>query len=290
MKKIKRLFLVCALAFMLCGCYKANINITVNSDGTAKMAMEVLVSEEMLKYSGQTTKELKEGMLESMSEEEQKKVTIKEISRTYDDEKYVGFDITGDASELEKLIEVGESDVTFTMGKNEIGALAGNDLDSVTSQQMEGIEFNMNITMPGKILENNVGEVSGNTVKIDLLTFKDTEVEIKSELGGNNTMLIVGIIAAVIVIAGVAFFIIKKKKNDSSSDRTPIDPNTVITPTQTNEEKVDENKTEVVASSEEATPAEEVINEDVKEIKVDNEDPSSSENTEDEIKEDSTEN
>lgn len=266
MKKVKQLFLVCAMAFMLCGCYKANINITVHSDGTADMAMEMLVSEQALNYMDATVDDLKESMMQSMDEDVKESTKIKEISRTYDDEKYVGFEMSYDlekakSDEFKKIIKIKDDTISFIMDANDVSGLGSDQLDDYSS--MDGIEFNMNVTMPGKILKNNVGEVDGNTVKINLLTFKESKIEIKSELGGSdNTLMIVGIVAAVIVIAGVAFFLIKKNKkkdNDGSDDLRPIDPSAAV------------NSTEEVK----ATEVTEVVGEDI---------------IEEEKKEDSTEN
>lgn len=239
MKKVKQLFLVCAMAFMLCGCYKANLNITVHSDGTADMAMEMLVSEQALNYMDATVDDLKESMMQSMDEDVKESTKIKEISRTYDDEKYVGFEMSYDlekakSDEFKKIIKIKDDTISFIMDANDVSGLGSDQLDDYSS--MDGIEFNMNVTMPGKILKNNVGEVDGNTVKINLLTFKESKIEIKSELGGSdNTLMIVGIVAAVVVIAGVAFFLIKKNKkkdNDGSDDLRPIDPSAPVNNTE----------------------------------------------------------
>lgn len=266
MKKVKQLFLVCAMAFMLCGCYKANINITVHSDGTADMAMEMLVSEQALNYMDATVDDLKESMMQSMDEDVKESTKIKEISRTYDDEKYVGFEMSYDlekakSDEFKKIIKIKDDTISFIMDANDVSGLGSDQLDDYSS--MDGIEFNMNVTMPGKILKNNVGEVDGNTVKINLLTFKESKIEIKSELGGSdNTIMIVGIIAAVVVIAGVAFFLIKKNKkkdNDGSDDLRPINPNAPVN----NTEEV--NATEVTEAVGEA-----IIEEEKKEDSTEN--------------------
>lgn len=260
MKRVKQLFLVCAMAFMLCGCYKANINITVHSDGTADMAMEMLVSEQALNYMDATVDDLKESMMQSMDEDVKETTKIKEISRTYDDEKYVGFEMSYDlekakSNEFKKIIKIKDDTISFIMDANDVSGLGSDQLDDYSS--MDGIEFNMNVTMPGKIIKNNVGEVDGNTVKINLLTFKESKIEIKSELGGSdNTLIIVGIIAAVVVIAGVAFFLIKKNKkkdNDGSDDLRPIDPNTSVNNTEEVTEAVDETSTENEEKKEDST-------------------------------------
>lgn len=267
MKRVKQLFLVCAMAFMLCGCYKANINITVHSDGTADMAMEMLVSEEALNYMDATVDDLKDSMMQSMDEDVKESTTIKDVSRTYDDEKYVGFEMSYDlkdakSDEFKDIIKIKDDTITFIMDENDVSDLGSDELDDYGTS-MDGIEFNMNVTMPGKIIENNVGEVEENTVKINLLTFKESKIEIKSELGGSdNTIMIVGIIAAVVVIAGVAFFLIKKNKkkdNDGSDDLRPIDPNAPVN----NTEEV--NATEVTEAVGEA-----IIEEEKKEDSTEN--------------------
>lgn len=266
MKKVKQLFLVCAMAFMLCGCYKANINITVHSDGTADMAMEMLVSEQALNYMDATVDDLKESMMQSMDEDVKESTKIKEISRTYDDEKYVGFEMSYDlekakSDEFKKIIKIKDDTISFIMDANDVSGLGSDQLDDYSS--MDGIEFNMNVTMPGKILKNNVGEVDGNTVKINLLTFKESKIEIKSELGGSdNTLMIVGIVAAVIVIAGVAFFLIKKNKkkdNDGSDDLRPIDPSAPVNSTE-----------EVKATEVTEAVGEDIIEEEKKEDSTEN--------------------
>ncbi|MDD3049000.1 MAG: hypothetical protein PHQ89_03375 [Bacilli bacterium] len=257
MKKIKQLFLVCAVAFMLCGCFKANVNIEVKSDGTANMNMEMLVAESMLTYMNASVDDLKESMMQSMDEETKKTITFKDITKTYDKEKYVGFEVTYDSKSTKKadfanVITVNKDDtITFTMDKEAIGSMGTDELQGY-SDSMEGIEFNMNITMPGKILKNNVGEVKDKTVKIDLLKFNDSKIEITSEKGKTDyTMIIVGVVAAVIVIAGVAFFIVKKKKghrDEETENTTPIEPTGLS----------DENKVETVEANDTADTTEKV--------------------------------
>ncbi|NCC54428.1 MAG: LPXTG cell wall anchor domain-containing protein, partial [Erysipelotrichia bacterium] len=222
MKKIKQLFLLCTLVFMLSGCFKVNMNIDVKSDGSADMSVEMLVSKATLEYAETSVDDLKQSMLEGMDQEELKYITFKDVNKTIDEEAYVGFQMDYDTKHVtpegfKDVITIKDDRITFLMGQEDIGSFANDELASV-NDSMEGVEFNFNITMPGKILEHNVGEVNNQTVTIDLLKLKDTKIEITSELSSDHTITIVIIVIAILIIAGGIFFIFKKKKNHSDID------------------------------------------------------------------------
>lgn len=253
MKKVRELLLVSVIAFVLCGCYKANININVLADGTAEMSMEVLMQEEMLDSMNMSVEDLKKNIMESMDEEVKNSSTVKNITRTYDNDKYVGLEIAydmkkNDAQNFANTITVKEDRITFLMDENAVGNVGSNDLGEIDTSQMKGVEFNLNITMPGKILEHNCGEVDGNTVKIDLLTFQESKIEIISNISSNdNTLYIVGGIAIAAIIIVAAFIVWKKKKGKSDTQPTETaqeNSNVEFTADTTNEElktKTEEN-------------------------------------------------
>lgn len=48
MNKFKKLGVIFTLAFVLCGCYKMNINVEVANDGKTSMSMDMLMQESVL--------------------------------------------------------------------------------------------------------------------------------------------------------------------------------------------------------------------------------------------------
>ena len=227
MNKFKKLGVIFTLAFVLCGCYKMNINVEVANDGKTSMSMDMLMQESVLDYMGQGADDLEKSFKEGMGESA-KDVKFTKLEKTIDDDKYVGFkaELPKEAAEqmAKQSVKVEDKKIIFEMAKEDLDSLNGalgesqagmGDADP-EEMKAQGIELNFTVKMPGKIISTTAGEIDGNTVVVDLLTSNEA-IKIESEKAADNTMLyIIGGVAAVVIIAGVVIFLKKKNKNDET--------------------------------------------------------------------------
>lgn len=233
MKKLRNLLVVCTMAFVLLGCYKVNMNVDIDSKGNMKTEMDFLIEESMLSYIGNGTDELKKSMKEGLPEDQKDQIKFKDLEKTIDGTKYVGFTITypdAKAKDTKEVITIEGNEMVFEMDDSYLDSMGTSSLTNGTDMkdlEDAGVEFNVTVNMPGKIKEASVGEIDGNKVKINLLKV-DKQIKIVSELGNSNTLLYVAIGVGVVIVAAAAFFFFKNK------DKNKDDEVTIITNEQTN--------------------------------------------------------
>ncbi|MCD8029233.1 MAG: hypothetical protein LUF02_11400 [Erysipelotrichaceae bacterium] len=160
--------------------------------------------------------------------------TIKQSTETIDGEEWSCVTISGlSSTEVSTAISEEEVDgkdsLVLTIPMDDL--TSGSSADDLTAygytvSQLKalGLEMTIAVTMPNTVT-SNVGDVSGNTVTIDLLElmYSDSAPEniiISSPVssGSNMTMIIVGVVAVVAVAAGVYIFMNKKKNPDDDFD------------------------------------------------------------------------
>lgn len=242
MKKLRNLLVVCTMAFVLLGCYKVNMNVDIDSKGNMKTEMDFLMEESMLSYTGQGMDELRESMLEGLPKDQKDQIKFKDLEKTIDGTKYVGFTITypdAKAKDTKDVITIEDNEMVFEMDDSYLDSIGTSGLTSGTdTKELEdaGVEFNITVNMPGKIKEASAGEIDGNQVKINLLKV-DKQIKIVSELGNSNTLLYVAIGVGVVIVAAAAFFFFKNKNKNKDDEVT------IITTEQTSAEQANKNDT-----------------------------------------------
>ncbi len=258
MKKLRNLFVVFTMAFVLLGCYKVNLNIDVDEKGNAELAMDFLIQESMLSYTGQDIDSLKDAAKQGVEKDMQGEVKFKDLEKTIDKEKYVGFSMTYPKMKAEKgnkIIEVKDDEIIFTMDQaylNELGASGLTGGSDEVDLEEAGVEFKLTVNMPGKVKEASVGKIDGNTVVVDLLKTQKT-IKIVSEKGnGGDILLYVGIGVGVLIVAAAAFIFFKKKKDNNGDDEVTI----ITSPNEANTAQNAESTTEAQTSENEAVEAE----------------------------------
>lgn len=263
MKKIKKLLFISILSVCLMGCMKLNMNIRIDETGKLTYDMDMLVSESLLEMSGASIEDLKSSMEEESSMQGAK---FKEIEKTIDDEKWVGYNIKPDDELVEfQAATVKDGKVTLEVPRDVLSSFSGEmEATEEEMQEMEsmGAEVNMNFIMPGKVKSTTVGEiVDDNTVKINLLkTTATEEVVIVSEIESDSNMLMIGIVVVGIAILAVIGFVYfkksKTKKNEiETQEITNEDTVTEETPIEAVEEVVETTET-IVEDSVETTKEE----------------------------------
>jgi len=250
---------------MLCGCYKINIDVTVDKEGNLTANETVLLREDSLTSAGVTADDVTENMIKS-AKESYPDNEVESVSRTIDDKKYIGYVVKNiDLSDAYKA-EVKDNKVTLTIDMTSTPDDLQDMIDELNSYAEDSeeyadyrkdMEMTLTVNMPGKAV-SNFGAVHENTVTIDLLNDMPTEtVVISSELPNNMIWVFAGI-AAVLVI-GLAVYFLTRKKNKKPAEAVVSETKEAVEQVA---ETVAEKTEEAVAAVEEKA---ETIAEDAKE-------------------------
>lgn len=220
MKKLFKLLAVFIMTLALTGCMKIRYQINITGKDNADVNMTMLYSKEMMDTYQMSQEDIKKQLLE---DEKLKDWNLGDVSEEIDGEKYVGFKAAApkDISEeiLESLNVKGNKYTLRLEGSEFDNAINTDEFEklgySVDQLEKMGLEFNIKISMPGKVKSSSIGEVKGNAVTIGLKDIEklSNDIVIVSETSGSssNSGLIIGVIAAIVVVGAGAFYFFKKK-------------------------------------------------------------------------------
>jgi len=217
-----RLTMVAALALLLTGCLKLDMNLEIQADDTVNGSVVFAVSKDVLELTGGSAEDLLGSDTPFPSDVEG--VTTEE----YDDGKFAGqkFNFDGlpisefsDPADPESLQITRDGDTFKVTGVLDLsqglsgatGATGG-----TGAQFLESAEIRVAITFPGEIIDSN-GQIDGNTVVWEpkfgeRLDIQATGSAIESG-GSSSTLLYVLIgVGAVVVIAIIAALVMGRKK------------------------------------------------------------------------------
>lgn len=227
MKKLFKLLAVFIMTLALTGCMKIRYQINITDKDNADVNIMALFSKNMMNTYQMSQEDIKEQLLESAKFKDLKLV---DVSEEIDGEKYVGFKATApkDSSvEILKGLDVKENKYTLKLNGSKFdGVLNIDEFEkrgySVDQLEKMGLEFNIKISMPGKVKSSSIGEVKGNAVTIGLKDIEklSNDIVIVSETSGSssNSGLIIGVIAAIVVVGAGAFYFFKKKNKTDESN------------------------------------------------------------------------
>ena len=227
MKKLFKLLAVFIMTLALTGCVKIRCQINITDKDNADVNIMVLFSKNMMNTYQMSQEDIKKQLLESAKFKDLKFV---DVSEEIDGEKYVGFKATApkDSSvEILKGLDVKENKYTLKLNGSKFdGVLNIDEFEkrgySVDQLEKMGLEFNIKISMPGKVKSSSIGEVKGNAVTIGLKDIEklSNDIVIVSETSGSssNSGLIIGVIAAIVVVGAGAFYFFKKKNKTDESN------------------------------------------------------------------------
>ncbi len=227
MKKLFKLLAVFIMTLALTGCMKIRYQINITGKDNADVNMTMLYSKEMMDTYQMSQEDIKKQLLE---DEKLKDWNLGDVSEEIDGEKYVGFKAAApkDISEeiLESLNVKGNKYTLRLEGSEFDNAINTDEFEklgySVDQLEKMGLEFNIKISMPGKVKSSSIGEVKGNAVTIGLKDIEklSNDIVIVSETSGSssNSGLIIGVIAAIVVVGAGAFYFFKKKNKTDESN------------------------------------------------------------------------
>ncbi len=222
MKKLQKLLAVFLAVFLLSGCFKYRIELTVDKEGNIDAKTTMLFKELSLTESGVDPDEFVDEQIQT-SQAEDEDVKYEKVREEIDGESYVGFSITGDeAIDLETKVEnnVITLEIPLKEEATEVTDIIGGEEDEDIDYGELGIEMLVIVNMPAKA-ESNVGTVDGNKVTINLLEDSktvDTAV-ITCKLPGSYTVVFV--IGAIVLAALAVFLYMKKGKKPAAPAPAP---------------------------------------------------------------------
>ena len=175
--KYKRFYIVIlCLISLLTGCVKSNVNIDFQNPNNIKMNIELLLPKSFYDSYADSIDELKNALKDKNLKDWQSK----ELKKSINGVSYLGFNLIAPETINKQLV----SFCYFNKQKNnyyvEIDLNVINnmynvsELKNISNYSLEnlkdlGLEVNLNIIMPGEIIETNIGKINDNKVRIDLL-------------------------------------------------------------------------------------------------------------------------
>jgi hypothetical protein len=221
-RRLGRLLGMGALALLLAGCFKVNMDVEVTPKNTVSGTAIIAVDESLLELSGQTADQLFKSM--DLSDLPPGATTDR-----YQEDGFVGQTITfdevplaeftgnntlsgaggGSGDELNILREGDEFHVTgaFDMSSPEFTGT------EVPQQFLESFEFKISITFPGEV-KSATGAIDGNTVTWEPKFGENTPVEAVASAipSASSPLLMILLIAAGALIVGAIAFMLTHRK------------------------------------------------------------------------------
>lgn len=205
---------------VLAGCFRMDMGITINSDETVDVSMEIVDQSGMfLGAAGQgSCSDLDQGAPADLD------YSVEE----FDEDGDPGCRLVVNGAPLAELQQgdgisiTRDGDVyTFELEGDDTGMMG--ELGDLSGAGSAAPQVSLSVTFPGEVIEAGGGEVDGNTV-----TWSDLEVFVTGATatgsavdggGSSNLVLIIAIVAGVIVIGAVIAIVVissKNKKKDAS--------------------------------------------------------------------------
>jgi hypothetical protein len=215
-----RLLALGAMALLLAGCFKVNMDVEVSPENTISGSAIIAVDESLIELSGQSADQLFEDM--NMSD-----LPAGAQVEPYEEDGFIGQRITFDEVSLEDF-----------RGENTLsGGAAGDELDivrrgdeflvsgsidmsgqdftgtEIPEEFMDNFEFRVSITFPGEV-KSATGDIDGNTVTWEPTIGENTKVEaVASAIPSKSSpLLMILLIAAGALVLGAVVYLLTHRK------------------------------------------------------------------------------
>ena len=217
--KTRRLWRVlggAALAVLLAGCFKVNMDLDVTAENTVSGTAVVAVEESLLELSGQNVDQLFADM--DLSD-----LPPGSKAEPYEEDGFVGRQITFDDVPLSRF--TGNGTLSGTASGEELNIVREGDEFHVTGgfdmsgqeftgteipqQFLENFEFRISITFPGPVSSAS-GDIDGNTVTWEPRVGQNTEIQaVASAIPSSSSplLMIVLIAAGALVLGAIVYFL-----------------------------------------------------------------------------------
>ena len=215
-----RLFALGAMALLLAGCFKVNMDVEVSPENTVSGSAIIAVDESLIELSGQSADQLFEDM--NLSD-----LPAGAQVEPYEEDGFIGQRITFEEVSLEDF-----------RGENTLsGGAAGDQLDivrrgdeflvsgsldmsgqeftgtEIPQEFMDNFEFRVSITFPGEV-KSATGDIDGNTVTWEPTIGENTRIEaVASAIPSESSpLLMIVLIAAGALVLGAVVYLFTHRK------------------------------------------------------------------------------
>jgi hypothetical protein len=217
-RRIRRALGSLAIALLLSGCFKVNMNLDVAADDTVSGTAVIAVDESLLELSGQSVDDLFADM--DLSE-----LPAGSSAEPYREDGFVGQQVTFDSVPLSEFAGSGAlsatgEDLSIVREGDEFRVSGAFDMSGeeftgteVPQEFLENFEFTIAITFPGKVV-SATGDIDGNTVTWEPTIGENTRIEaVASAIPSSSSpiLLIVLVALGALVLGAVVFFLTHRK-------------------------------------------------------------------------------
>mgnify|MGYP004272862479 CR=1 FL=1 len=236
-RKVSVLLLGACMALLTTGCFKLNMSIVVESDGSGAFSGDFAVSKQL----GEVFGDEQEGFSCDEVEEDFDIGLLSDLPSnadvsTYEDDNWCGFRFTSTFTDFGKsLVELGDDDfplsvdqqiLTFSFPIDDDDAFGGDlggdmeDIDPALLLEAFGIpepEFTISVDLPGEIIEHNADSLNGSTLtwRIDFFSldpnfspYAKADLQATSSSGGGVGKIIgivLGIVGLIALLTALKF-------------------------------------------------------------------------------------
>ena len=215
-----RLLALGAMALLLAGCFKVNMDVEVSPENTVSGSAIIAVDESLIELSGQSADQLFEDM--DLSD-----LPAGAQVEPYEGDGFVGQQITFDEVSLEDF--TGENTLSGGAAGDELnierrgdefvvsGAIdmSGQEFTGteIPEEFMDNFEFRVSITFPGEV-KSATGDIDGNTVTWEPTIGENTPVEAVASAipSASSPLLMILLIAAGALVLGAVVFLLTHRK------------------------------------------------------------------------------
>jgi hypothetical protein len=205
-----------AMALLLAGCFKVNMDLEVAADDTVSGSAVIAVDESLLELTGQNVDDLFADM--DLSE-----LPDGSVPEPYREDGFVGQQITFESVPLSEFAGSGAlsgsatgEDLRIVREGDEFHVSGGLDMSGqeftgteVPQEFLENFEFRISITFPGEVV-SATGDVDGNTVTWEPTVGQNTRIEaVASAIPSKSSpiLLIALGVLLVLVLGAVVYFL-----------------------------------------------------------------------------------
>lgn len=212
-----------AVMVALTGCVKINMSVKVNNEKSVDYEVVYAIQKSVL-----GDKSFDDFMKSNSGGSQEMDIPEGATVVDYEDDKYKGKRITAVNIDPAKLAESSSSENPFDLKREgdfyviSMGSVTGADSSDPQASSMAKSMFDeasVKFTFPGKIVEAKGAVVDGNTATFDMLSIKETAVQVKAEANAGIPMWIIWTLVAVLVIAAalVLLFVLLRRKSARQS-------------------------------------------------------------------------
>jgi len=219
-----RAIALCALAMLMTGCIKVDLNMELNGDNTVSGTMVFAVSRDLLALTGSSADDLL-GQITASAGPLPSGVQFQEspyVDDTFEGKTYTFHDVpidafsqgTTTAGETISIKRVGD---TFQVnGEIDLTRAVTGQLQPGAAQLAKDMELRIAITFPGPVSQQSGGTISGNTVTWTPAFGEKTEIQATGSAigsGGNGPAMWILLGLAILLVVVVALVLVRSRRS-----------------------------------------------------------------------------